>query len=357
MSEVTLFVNGGEFKGWEAVRVMTSIESLVGEFDITANDKWGGQDQPWPIAEEDTCRVEIDGQAVLDGFVDRRSIQLSKDSRSISFSGRDRTGVLDDSSALLDQWTFKQKTVADIAAKVCEPFGILVTVQDGLKLTKQRKVVVNPGDTAFEVIARAAASSGVLLVSDGAGGLLITRASGERTDDDLVEGKNILAAAVDYEAAERASRYVVMTQVGGSDEASGGATRIRAEARDEEVRRADRVLVIRPEVGTTTDYARQRADWEARIRAARSEQVTIMVQGWKQASGRLWPVNALVAVRSPGIGVNGDMRISEREFKKDNGGEVTQLRLVRPDAFTPEPQAVVRRSSGGLWKELAGGAR
>ena len=56
------------------------------------------------------------------------------------------------------------------------------------------------------------------------------------------------------------------------------------------------------------------------------------------------------------IDVDGDMLISQVEHTIGDGGQVTQLRLVRPDAFTPEPVAAKVKSSGGAWKELDRGA-
>lgn len=366
-SDLQLVVNGRRFGGWKGVRVTRSIESLAGSFSLDVTDRWADQDAAWPIGEEDACRVEIDGETVIDGFVDRRSVSLSATSRTLSYSGRDACAALVDCSAELDKWTFRNASVLDVARKVAAPFGIAVSLQSGLVLpTAPRKFVVSPGDTAFSAIERAAQPAGVLVVSDGAGGILLTRAGTARATP-LVLGKNILTASVDYDAADRFSRYVAVTQVGGTDEASGPVTRVRASATDQGIRRTDRVLLIRPEAGVTTDYARKRAEWEARIRAARAETVTIDVLGWKQSNGEIWPVNALCKVHAPALGVDGDMLISQAEHSISEGGEVTSLRLVRPDAFNPEPKAVVqdpgrptRRGTSpaaGLWKELAGGAR
>lgn len=359
-----LVVGGIRYGGWKSIRVTRSIESLAGSFALDVSDRWGA-DEFWPIAEEDRCRVVIDGETVIDGYVDKRGLSASKDSRSMSVSGRDRAASLTDCSAIVEagsvsksKWTFNNVNVFVLATKIAEPFGIPVTLQAGLGsvLTKNAKIVVHPGDTCFEVISRVAAAAGVLVVSDGAGGIVITRAGTERATA-LIEGDNILTASVEYDASDRFHRYLISSQVPGTDEASGEATRIQAEARDLGVRRTERVLLIRPDKGYSIPDSRRRADWEARIRAARAEKVTVGVQGWKQPTGRLWPINTLTHVRAPRlVGVDGDMLISQVEYSIGNdGGELTQLSLVRPDAFTPEPSATVHPSEGA-WKELAKGA-
>ncbi len=357
MADVALLVGGRRYGGCKSVRVTRSIESLAGQFALEVSDRWGALAQPWPITEEDPCRVEIDGVVVIDGYVDARDQSASAAARTLAYTGRDRAGALIDNSAVLDRWTYYNVNVADFAAAIAQPFGVRVSMQAGLTLPRVPKVVVSPGDTAYDAIRRAVSDQGVLLVSDGAGGVIFTR-SGTARATPLVEGQNILDASVKYDGTERYYRYVVMTQTAGTDETSGDATRIQAEAFDLGVRRTDRVLLIRPDKGHSVADARRRADWEARIRAARAEAVTIVVQGWTQPNGAIWPLNTLTSVRAPRlIGVDGDLLISQVEHTISESGQVTQLRLVRPDAFTPDPTATVKPATGpGGWKELAKGA-
>lgn len=353
-SSVHLIVNGLRYSGWKSVRVTRSIESLAGSFALEVSERWGGE--LWPITEEDSCRVEIDGTTVIDGYVDKCDISASKDGRELSYAGRDRAAALVDCSALLPKWTYYNVNVAEFAAMVAKPFGVRVSVQPGLVLPTVPKLVISPGDKGFEAIKRAADVDGVLLVSDGAGGILITRAGTLRATP-LVEGQNIHLASASNDGTERFRRYVLSTQVAATDEAAGNATRVRAEAFDEGVRRTERVLLIRPDRGQSVAAARRRADWEARIRAARAGMITITVLGWKQPSGELWPVNATTRVRASRLlGVDGDMVISQADYSIGNGGEMTQLRLVRPDAFTPQPVKATVGSSG-LWAEWKDGAR
>lgn len=358
MSDVRLLVNGRRYGGWKSVRVTRSIESIAGSFALDVTDRWSDQAEPWAIAEEDSCRVEIDGQVVIDGYVDRRSIALSSNQRTLGFTGRDRAGALVDCSTILDKWSYRNIGLLELARKIAAPFGITVSVQAGLVLPAlSTKLTINPGDSAYQAIERIAQIAGVIVVSDGAGGIVLTRAGTTRAAS-LVVGRNVLDVSIEYDGTERYRRYVVATQVAGTDNASGDATRITAEATDEGVRRTDRVLMIRPDIGITKDSARRRGDWEARIRAARAETVSISVHGWKQPNGQLWPVNALALVKAPQVGVEGDMLIAQADYTISDGGELTQLRLVRPDAFTPEPAAVVRSASGtgkDFWKTLTVG--
>jgi len=360
--DVTLQVNGKRYGGWKSIRITRSIESIAGSFTLDVSDRWDGASDPWPIAEGDVCRVLIDEVVVIDGYVDKRSISGDASARTLGYSGRDRAGDLVDCSAIIEEgtvskrkWTFHNVDVAQVAAEVCRPLGIPVSTQAGLGalLTKNAKIVMAPGDTGFEVISKIAAAAGVLVVSDGAGGIVITRAGTARSAS-IVEGQNLKSGSVDFDNSDRYGRYLITSQIPGTDEASGEATRILAEATDPAIN-PRRVLIIRPDKSYNADDAKRRADWEARVRAARAEKVSVVVQGWRQPNGQLWPVNVLTRVRAPRLlGIDGDLLISQVEFTIGEGGRATQLSLVRPDAFTPEPTATVHES-GGAWKELAKG--
>lgn len=354
--DVSLVVNGRPYQGFKSVRITRSIESLAGNFALSVTDRW--QDaEPWGIAEEDECRVEIGAEVVISGYVDKRNPSVSATDRSLSYTGRDRAAALVDCSVVLDKWTFRNLSFYEFAKKIAAPWGVDVTMQAGLTLKKRSKIVVQPGDTAFEALAREAKEDGVMIVSDGAGGIVITR-SGTARAPALIEGQNILSIDVDYDGTDRFYRYVMLSQSAGTDESSGESTRVLAEAIDEGVRRKDRVLLLRAEKGYSIADARRRVDWEARIRAAKAEPVNVRVQGWLQPDGRLWPLNARSHVKARrSVSVDGDMLITSAEHTiDDRAGRITTLRLMRPDAFTPEPTVAKVKSSGGLWKELTKGA-
>lgn len=350
---LALLVNGRRYEGWRSVNVTRTIRAAAGSFDLEISDRWSGQEQPWPIVEEDSCRVEVEGQVVIDGWVGSRQQSISASARTFSVSGKDKAGVLVECSTLLTRWSFRNATALDIARTVADQYGITVSLAPGIgSLTPSRKLVVNPGESAWDVIQRAAQTSGLLAISDGAGALRLARAGDSRAQT-LVEGRNILAASIDYQAADRFATYVVLAQNAGDDSSSGNALRIRAASRDEDVRRSDRVSVIRPQRRLTRAEARQYADWLARVNAARAESLTVTVQGWTQSSGELWPVNALCAIQAPSIGVDGEMLVAQARYSFSTAGKLTELTLVRPDAFSPDPSAVVR-SSGTKWKKERG---
>jgi prophage tail gpP-like protein len=347
-------VAGREHTGWTRARVTRGIEAISGSFELTATDRWSGQDEPWTFAEEDECQLVIGDVPVITGCVDRRSLAYGPKSRDLSVSGRDATGALVDCSVVLKgQWEFFGVDLLRFVQKIAEPFGIPVTMQPGLASQPlPQKITVDPGESAHDVIERACRIAGVLPVAWGEGALMLTRAGSSRVATALVEGENVVSASSEFDASGRFARYIVLSQAQGTDEAFGlGAAAIRGEATDGGVRRSGRVLIVRAETGVAAGYAKRRAQWEAKVRAARGDAVSVQVQGWTQGDGSLWPINALVQAKLPRVGVDGELLITQVVYSiDDQAGTQTVLTLKRPDAFIPEP---VVTDPGTRWKELA----
>lgn len=353
---VKLRVNGREFAGWKSARVTRSIEAVSGSFDLEVSDRWSAGVDPWPIEKEDVCSLLIGDDTLITGFVDKRSASYDANEHSISVSGKDKTAALVECSAYLSQWEFKNIHLQSFASKVCEPFGITVVLHAALgqaAIPRVAKLSVDPGDTAFEAIEKACRISGVLAISDGAGRLMLARPGTARASTELVEGQNILAASSTSDASQVYSQYIALGQRKGTDEDNGASVaRAKGRAEDPGVLRTDRILLLRPEGSVTTEQANKRAQWEATVRAAQAETVSVTVQGWTQANGALWPINARVNVRSPFLGVEGEMLITQATYSLDDRtGTTTHLELKRPDAFTPEP-VISKVKTNNYWKEL-----
>lgn len=352
MPDISLLVNGRQYSGWKTARVTRGLESLCGGFELSVSERWEAGSVPWPIYEEDECTLKLGSETVITGYVDKRSLAYGAGEHSLSVSGRDKAGLLVDSSLSSGPWEFYGVPALTVAQRVCSPFGVAVTVAPGLTIpTPPEKVAVSPGDSPHDVLERLCRVCGVLAVSDGRGGVQLMRPGTARAATELVEGENILAASADFDSSSRFHRYVVLGQHVGTDTWSGGgAAGVIGSATDANVKRTARVLVVRPEGNVTPAHAARRAAWEATVRASRADSVTVTVQGWTQGNGALWPVNALVRVRSPHLGIDGDMLISQTVFSVGEDGTKTTLTLRGPNAFNPEPVFPVAG-----WKEIRRG--
>lgn len=354
-NRVALRVNGKEFSFWKSGRVTRSMESIAGSFELSVSDRWTTNDEPWDIQEEDVCQILLNGTTVITGYVEDIDPAFTADDHSLRVAGRDRAGQLVDCSVDLGKWEFKNISFKAFAEKVCAPHGITVTVQSGLTFPKApSKFSIDPGDTGFNVLEQAFRRAGILLVSDGNGGIVLTRAGATRAVTALVEGKNMLAGSGSFKASGKFRTYKAIGQHRGSDEFNGlPAAGVKGTATDLTVTRESRTLIVRPEGIATTEFAKRRAEWEASVRAARAARVSATVQGWTQGDGSLWPINALVPVKSRRLRVDGEMLITQADHFVSDQGTFTELTLCRPTAFKPEPQIT---KASNEWRELRGGA-
>lgn len=103
-------------------------------------------------------------------------------------------------------------------------------------------------------------------------------------------------------------------------------------------------MIIRQTGNATTATCGDRAEFEMRQRAARTDEATYTVQGWRQGDGSLWQPNLQVIVFDPVLGFNNrQMVIAEVTYQQDENGTVTEIRVGPPDAYLPEPDKPGKR--------------
>lgn len=326
-----LKVNGTFYGGWKSLRVTRSIEQVAGTFDLGVTDGWSVEPTASPIRPGQTCELLLDGAPVITGYVDDVEPGFDPDSHDIRVAGRDKTGDLVDCAAVLKGGQWASAKLERIANDLCAPFGIAVRgeVDTGKAIAHK----IEPGETAFECLERAARMKAVLLVSNAAGDLVITRAGKTLLPVELVQGKNLLAGRAKFSWRERFSTYTVKGQEVGRDEYHGiDAAQPAATFADSVVSRYRPKVVLAETHGTGATF-RDRAEWEANVRAGRGNRGTVTVQGWRREDGPLWMPNALVRVRSPLLRIDADVLIVGCTWILDERGTRTELSIARPEAF------------------------
>lgn len=358
---IELLVGGQRYSGWTEARVTRGLERASADFDLAVTEAWPGREQPWVIAPGASARLLVDGEPVIDGWVDSYVPSFGADSHAVRVAGRSRTADLIDCSALVAGGQFRGYDLGQIARALAAPFGVPVRVEADLGAPFP-DLQLQQGESCFEVIERLAALRG-LLVTDGAdGALVITRAGGARAAVRLATGPGgtVLAASATLSDAQRHSDYVVKAQQAGSDQIFGdGAAAVLGGAKDPGVKRY-RPLLIVAEAQADGASARDRALWEAKTRAAKATSARITVQGWRQQQGGpLWQPNQRVAVSVPWLGLDRELLVVEVSYMLDDGGTRCELSLSPPEALTPEPPAPGSETGSqggkaGIWAGLQG---
>ena len=341
--ELELLTGGRSYGGWTSVRVGRSVEQLAGEFSVSVSERWPGQDSVRAITPGDKFELKLGGQRVMTGWVDTVELGLDQRSHTVEVTGRDVTADLVDCSAVSKTGQWQGQKIEAIARDLARPFGLQVRadVNTGVALTS---FALQEGETVFEAIERAARIRALLLITDGDGTLVITRAGVKRVSTTLRTGVNILDCRARLDLRDRFAEYTAKGQAPGSDYFNAAAvSQIRAVARDLDVKRY-RPLVLTNDAPDLAATLRQRVQWEANVRAARSTEVEVTVQGWRHASG-LWETNTIVPLVAPPLRIDADLLISSVQYVLDDRGTVTVLHLTRADAYRLLP-AVAQTANG-----------
>jgi prophage tail gpP-like protein len=338
-----LNIGGSRFEGWTDVSVTHSIEQAASSFELSLTDRWAVNQTPRQIRSGDACLLALNGQPLVDGYIDVANPSHNEKQRRLRVSGRAKTCDLVDCSLPVDGGQYKGQSLVQLARAFCKPFGIEVinNVLDA-ELPIGSDWQIEPGESGFESLERAARFARCLLTCDPAGRLVITRADIEVLPVHLRHGEQIIEGGATYDNRDRFSDYQVM-----GDAASGGdfdsqdgeaATQSNGRAKDDGIRRY-RPLVLIGEDNLDNYKAGQRADWEMRRRRARSQTVDLTVQGWTlPGTAQLWPINRQVRVTDPLLGlVDQLLLITAVTFTKNENGTRARLSLMPRDGFETDP--------------------
>jgi prophage tail gpP-like protein len=337
---VELAIGGTIYAGWTEVRVTRAIDQMSGSFSLSLSWKDDAQGQPLQIAPDDRCQLKIGGEAVIDGWVDAVSPEISPDGHSIRVEGRDKSADLADCSAIHKPGSWAGAKVEQIAADIARPFGVSVSARASTGAAI-RKFALQQGETVAAALERLLRFRGLLAVPTATGDLEIITPDVGAPVATLKLGVNIKAATGRQDHRERFSDYIVKGQAHGDNDRHGKTvSQIRGEAKDAAVRRY-RPLLIMAEEQSDGASALTRAKFEAGVRAGRSRGADITVAGWRTAAGgALWKPNSRVRVQCAPIGMADDvMLIAAVTFTKSAfDGTVTELTVSPPEAWAQLPQ-------------------
>jgi prophage tail gpP-like protein len=331
---VAVKINGKKFTGWESVSINKSMDNVCGSFDIGLISSTTTKG----ILPGQKVVIEIDDEPIINGYIDKRARKIDENSKSMTISGRDRTGDLVDCSAIKSSGSWKSIGLLQLCTDVCKPFGIKCFAGSGADLGKPFKsVTIQDGETAFALIERLCRQRSLIPLANSSGDLVLEVPSTTPADDSLSAGFNIKTISEEIDYANRFSSYTVKAQNsgGGNPWLKSTSTGIKGAAKDAVITRY-RPLIIQAETKHDNGTAKDRAAWEAVVRFGRSLNLTVDVKGWKQSSGVLWKRNTLIDILHEELEIDGTFIAIGVNYKlDDNSGKTSTLTLRNKLALTP----------------------
>jgi prophage tail gpP-like protein len=348
-SGVSITVGGSIYSGWQDVRITRDIEAGASDFELEVTERWSGQDQPWQIALFSPCTIAFGSATMLTGYIERYEPSYNKDTHTVRIAGRSKTCDVIDCMPDING-SFNGQTLDAIARAIASPFGVNVIVQCDVGAAFPQ-AVMEKTETAHSFLEKLARMRQVLVTDDENGNLVLTQAGlGGTATGSLTEGGNILEAHARLSCSERYQTYNVLGQQGENFDGGEPQDDIQGSASDSGCQRA-RVFAEHAEVAVNQTLADARAQWRAAHNIARGTEATISTVGWYQDKSKttLWLPNQNVPVVSPMLELDMSLVTGKVTWRFGAGGHITEMALMPPNAFLPEPTDANAGSSNVVW--------
>jgi prophage tail gpP-like protein len=187
-------VGGTVFASFTEVEIARDLAEFCGSFAVTA---WaparsraflGGASNLRDLADAavgQQARLEIDGEVALVGWVEDLDAETAGEDLVFRIAGRDRAGDLVDCAAAPDgPGEYRDLTLTEIVARIAQPFGLSVRAEVDVG-PRFARFGIEPDELAYAAISKACRQRAILCVSDGVGGLVLTRSGNARAPDAL----------------------------------------------------------------------------------------------------------------------------------------------------------------------------
>lgn len=327
---VEVIVGGTKLTRFQRGSLRFSLTELVSSFQVEYVLTDRVRDER-PLFAGDRVAVRIDGEVVIDGYVDTTDDEDSPDGLLLRAAGRSRTADLVDCAA--ERAGFTKQTALQVARAIAAPFDVTVDA-DGDVGEPFPSFHVQKGETAGDAIMRAAQLRGLYPYARGRG-LVLARVPTEGAVDSLLErGKEPLQRTSRSDSwYSRFSTYIFHGQVPPSENAWGPkANQLKHAVVDPTITRY-RPLLVQVEAHGIGDV-RSRAEVVKNQRAGQGERIVCQCTGLVTNEGRAWRPNMRVRVVNPYLAINDALIVSQVSMHFGEAQPVqTDLELIRPEAF------------------------
>jgi prophage tail gpP-like protein len=337
MSDVTLRIKGKERAGRESVSVVRSVDNIAGAFRLKFTDAFkDGVTKNFSFG--DAVTISINGYRVLTGYLEIIEYGYTETENVLVLGGRDATGALADCSFRGTATEWKNQTVASIVAKLIQPFGLGLTIEDAATAAANRRIETfkaTEGERAFAIISQLCLDNALMPISLGDGRLTLAQAGDKRTmTDGIVMPGNAQSGRFQGDDTDRFSSYLVKG-VGIGTAAKALEVFIQPQGEDTDAVVVNyRPMVIFPETPADAGQCLSRAKWEARYAAGMSRGFSYTLTDWTQQNKKPWDIHALVQVQDQLMGLNTQMYIREIEYTRSGDEELAYLSCVFPSTYS-----------------------
>lgn len=388
--KISLVIAGRSHSDWSSYRIDSDF--------LKAADGWqlqlGLPEKVFPadIVRGAPVRLQVGDETVLSGRVDSVRRSVSRQSCTLTLSGRDDAAILVDCAAPV--FSANQLTLDEVIDRIVRPLGIQRIRIQASGVSRNDKVVIEPGMRAWDALAKAAAGRGLwpwfepdgtlvvggpdytttpvdtlIMKLDGTGNnvmelddtrsingcfseLTVLAQSHARRADSK---KQLAVVPLDIWNEDGSVRTLSGRDGGNTDNGQTGIHNMKAVATD------PTVDYYRPQIITQGDTGNmEQVNWRAKKMMSDARlsglDIVALVAGHRTADCVLWQPGQRVRIVSEPHGIDAIFFLMGREFSGGRNGQTTRLRFKEdgvwiPDAFPREKKRHHRR--GKKKKEVA----
>jgi prophage tail gpP-like protein len=306
--DVVLLVRGCRADKFTGYSIEHDLYQPEGSFSFSADTKYD-------INAGDTCEIVINGKLEMTGIIDTVKRGLSRGGPSIEISGRSFASVLCD-SCITDFSGGVPTTLPKLAERLVRglPFigrkDFVYNNGSAAGKVKQTSVQLSPGDTAFEILKKAANSEGYLFWVSPDGRFVFDRPAKTGSAEYKIEGTaacvNYLEGSVTRTIEDRHSDIIVMGECQDDSDCKYVKTKLHCAGFP-----FKRPIVI--SWNENEGPAKKTADLRLVTEQAQAIKLEYTMPGHSQ-NGKNWAINKFCKVDDDYNGANGVYLISRRSF-------------------------------------------
>lgn len=352
--KITIEIDGERLEGFDNISASRCIEDLCGTYSF---DAFSEKKIILPFSPTQKCSVYVEGSLFITGILDRVEHGYSVSAEGpvehyYRLAGRDRTSMIVDNSIKGNANFDTPISLTDIIYSIIETFTVnrdIIVIEPEFTIppfSNEELVAAKQGANAFEFLDHLARQRGVFLITNESGDIVIGSNERDKYTVKLlneINGKNnnILAGSIATDYSERFHHYKISTQTNMCSNINATPEyNITGEYYDDDEHiNLDKFLSLDGEISGNTTTNITRAEWEGRVRAARSKIYKISVVGfvaeyYPPAPLRFWEPNMLIDIKDDFLGVNDTLLTRTVNYRySSTEGSITELELIDKDAY------------------------
>jgi len=343
-NRVSLLIGGRVHRDWSSYSIDSSLTEPADAWQVTLGLP-GGQFPP-QVAPGAPVEVRVGADTVMTGRIDEVRHSIQRGQHSLEINGRDGAAILLECSA--PQLNGRRAALSEALASLARPLGLSKVELRSANDPQLDKVDIEPGATAWEVIARLAKAQGLWPWFEPDGTLVVGGPDYDASPvaslvlHDSGVGNNLLSLEQRRSVVRRYSEVNVLGQSHGTA-AGDGASSVQATAYDRTVGFYRPLTVVAPDVANA-EAAQTYADKlinDARLGAL---DLSATVTGHRTADGLLWQPGQRLHLISEPHDIDAVFFLMARRFQGGRGrGTTTTLTLKEDRLWNP--------GAGGKQKE------